>query len=122
MGLETVKEEILGNAKSREESLLAEARLESSKIIKEAEKKIEEFREKSDAEIKRITDVLKKQELASAELENKKIVLETKKRLIEGVFTEAKKKLDGLDGEKRGAYIKKLLEKAKKDLGVFKVY
>lgn len=122
MGLEAVKDEIIGNAKSREESLLAEAREESSKIMKEAEDKIEQFREKSDAEIKGIIDVLKKQELASAELENKKMILETKKQLIENVFTEAKKKLDGLSTEKRRAYIKKLFEKAKKDLGVVNVY
>ena len=122
MGLEAVKDEIIGNAKSREESLLAEAREESSKIMKEAEDKIEQFREKSDAEIKKIIDVLKKQELASAELENKKMILETKKQLIENVFAGAKKKLDGLSKEKRGVYIKKLFEKAKKDLGVVNVY
>lgn len=122
MGLEAVKEEIIRNAKSREESLLAEAREEASKIMKEAEKDIGEFREKSDAETNKIIDALKKQELASAELENKKMILEIKKQLIEKVFIEAKKKLKGLSKEKRGACIKKLLERAKKDLGVVNVY
>lgn len=122
MGLETVKEEIVRTAKEQETVLVAEARKEAGKIMKEAEKKVEEIREKSNVVIKAKVDALKKQELASAELENKKMILETKKQLIENVFTGAKKKLDGLSTEKRGAYIKKLFEKAKKDLGVVNVY
>ncbi len=122
MGLEAVKEEIIRNAKAQEETLIAEAKNEARKIMKETEKKIEEIREKNNAELKKRADIIKKQELASAELENKKMLLEAKKQLIESVFSEAKNKVESLDEKKRMAYIKKLLEKAKKDIEVEYVY
>ncbi len=122
MGLETVKEEILGNAKEQANSFVAEARREANRITKEAEKKIEEMKEKSESEIKRMLDNIKKQEFASAELENKKMLLEAKKQVIESVFAEARKRIENLDDKKREAYIKKLLEKAKNDIEISTIY
>jgi len=122
MGLETVKEEILSNAKEQSNSLIAEARKEANRITREAEKKMEGMTEKSEAETKRILDMIKRQESANAELENKKMLLEAKKQTIEGVFSEAMKKLEELDDKKREAYIKKLLEKAKNDIEIAHVY
>ncbi|MBI2656947.1 hypothetical protein HYX03_04360 [Candidatus Woesearchaeota archaeon] len=122
MGLEAVKEEILNSAKEQSNSLLAEARKEANKIMREAEKKAEEMREKNDLETKKILDIIKRQELASAELESKKMVLEAKKQVIENVFSEAKKRLESLDDKKRESYIKQLLERAKSDIEVAHVY
>lgn len=122
MGLETVKEEILNSAKEQSNSLIAEARKEANSIMKEAEKKIEEMREKNESETKRMTEIIKKQESASADLENKKMLLEAKKQIIESVFIEARKKLESLDDKKREAYLKKLLEKAKNDIEIAYVY
>ena len=122
MGLETVKEEIIRNAKEQETALIAEARKETSRIMKDAEKKIEELKEKSNAEFNKKVDVIKKQELASTELECKKILLETKKQVIESVFSEAREKVQGLDSKKREDYLKKLLEKAKNDIELANVY
>ena len=90
--------------------------------MNDAESKAMEIQEKSKVETKRITEVIKKQELASAQLENKKMILETKKQLIESVFSEVKNKLDKLDNGIRGEYMKKLLEKAKNDIEVVTVY
>lgn len=122
MGLETVKEEIIRNAKNQEESLIAEARNETVRLMDEAEKKVAGLKEKSDAETKRIIDLVKKQELASAELESKKMLLEAKKELIENVFSEVRKNLEKLDSKKREEFIKKLLEKSKNDIEVANVY
>jgi len=122
MGLETVKEEVIRSAKSQEQSLIAEARKETVRLMNEAEKKIAEMKQKSNVETKRIADVIKKQELASAELDNKKMLLETKKQLIGSVFAELKKNLERLDGNKRESYINNLLEKAKNDIEVESVY
>jgi len=116
MGLEEVKEEVIRNAKEQENSFVAEARKEASRIARDAEKKIEEMKEKSDAELKKIFASIKRQELASAELESKKMVLEAKKQVIEKVFSEARKMLETLDEKKREAYMKSLLEKIKKEL------
>lgn len=122
MGLEAVKEEVIRTAKTQEESLIAEARQETIRIMDEVEKKIAEIKEKSNAETKRKIDVIKKQELASAELDNKKVLLEEKKQLIDKVFNEVQKKVEGLDKKKREEYIHKLLEKCKKDIDVENVY
>jgi len=122
MGLETVKEEILSNAKEQSNSLIAEARKEANRITRETEKKMEEMKEKSEAETKKILDTVKRQESANAELENKKMLLEAKKQVIEGVFSEAMKKLETLDDKKREIYFKKLLEKAKNDIEIAHVY
>ena len=122
MGLEIVKEEIIREAKNQEQSLVEEARNETVRIMNEAEKEVTEMKEKNYAETKRVIDIIKKQELASAELENKKMLLEAKKQLIESVFSEVKENLEKLDGGKREDYIKKLLEKAKNDIEVENVY
>lgn len=122
MGLEAVKEEIIRNAKEQSSSLIAEARKEAGRIMKEAENKIEEMKEKSDAQTKRLIDAIKRQELASAELENKKVLLDAKKQIIESVFMEAKKRLETLDDKKRGACIKKLIEKTKNDIEIAYAY
>lgn len=122
MGLEAVKEEIIRNAKEQSSSLIAEARKEANKVMKETEKKIEEMKEKGDAQTKRLIDAIKRQELASAELENKKMLLNAKKQVIESVFMEAKKRLETLDDKKREACIRKLLEKTKNDIEVAYAY
>jgi len=122
MGLETVKEEIISNAKNQEESLIAEAKIGTIRLINEEERKAARLKEKSDLETKRIIDLIKRQELSSAELESKKIFLETKKQLIESVFSEVRKNLEKLDSKKREEYVKKLLEKAKNDIEVANVY
>ena len=116
MGLEAVKEEILGSAKEQSSSIIAEARKEAGRILKETEKKIEEMREKSEAGTKKMIDAIKRQELASAELESRKMILDAKKQIIENVFAEAGKRLESMDGKKTEEYMKKLLEKTKKDI------
>jgi len=122
MGLETVKDEIISSAKHQEQDLIAEARNQASEITKKAELKIQEIREKSDTETKRIIDMIKKQELASAELDNKKALLEAKKQIIDKVFNEAKNRIQSLNPGKRQEYINKLLEKAKQDIKVENIY
>ena len=122
MGLESVKEEIIRNAKEQSNSLLAEARKEANKIMKEAEAKVEGLKAKSEADAKKIIDTIKKQELASSELESRKLVLDAKKQAIENVIADARKKLEALDEKKREAYIKKLLDKCSKEIDFAFVY
>ena len=122
MGLEAVKEEVIRVAKEQETALTADARKEASRIMREAERKIEEMKEKSDAETKRMMDAIKRQELAAAELENKKMLLESKKQVIDNVFAEARKRLESTDDRKREEYAKKLIEKAKKEIDAAYAY
>ena len=122
MGLEAVKEEIIRSAKQQESAMIAEARKEANKIVKEAEAKVEELKAKSEAETKKATEAMKKQALASGEMESKKMILEARKQVIENVFSEAGKRLEALDDKKKEDLMKKLLEKAKKELEVAYAY
>ena len=122
MGLEAVKDEVIRQAKEQETALLAEARKEAGRIIKEAEAKAEEMKLKSESETKKIIDTLKRQATASAELESKKMLLETKKHIIENVFAEVKKKLEAMEDRKKEDYLKKLVEKAKQEINLAYVY
>jgi len=122
MGLESVKEEVIRNAKEKASSMLAEARKEAGRIIREAEAKTEEMKAKSEADTKKLTDTIKRQELASSELDSRKIVLDAKKQEMENVIAEARKRLEALDDRNREAYIKKLLDRSKKELDVAYVY
>ena len=60
MGLEAVKEEIIRHAKEQETGLIAEARRESNRLLRETEKKIEDMKEKNDRETKKIIDGIKR--------------------------------------------------------------
>ncbi len=122
MSLEAVKDEILNSAKSQANAMTAEARKEANKIAAEAEKKIEDMKAKSEAEAKRAMDTIKRQEMSSAELESKKMLLEAKKQIVESVFADSRKKIESLPDKKREELIKKLLEKAKKDIEIAHVY
>jgi len=122
MSLEKVKEEIISKAKQNAEAILKEGRDESAEIMKKAEEKIKENREKIKDELKKIEAAIKKKEIASSELEIKKLFLEEKKRAIENVFDEAKKKIKALSENKREEHIKRLIEKAKKEIDVSYIY
>ena len=122
MGLEAVKDEILANARKQEDALLAEAKKEADKIMKEAQNSIAEFKQKTEAETKRLAEMINRQETASAELESKKLILEAKKEAMESAFDEARKIVEKLSGKKREEYMNRLLEKAKNDIEVDKVY
>ena len=122
MGLEAVKDEIIANARKQEEALIAEAKKEALSIMKEAESKVAAFREKTEAETKKLVEIINRQETASAELESKKSVLEAKKETVENVFEEARKRVGKLSGKQKEEYMNRLLEKAKKDIEVARVY
>ena len=122
MGLEAVKDEIIANAKEQKEALIAEAKKEAQRIMKEAESRVAEFKEKAETEAKKLIEMMKRQETASAELESKKLILEAKKEAVESVFNEARKRVEKLSGKQKEEHMNRLLEKAKKDIEVTKVY
>lgn len=122
MGLEKVKEEIISKARQSADAAIKEGKSEAERIMKEAEKKAIKNKEKIEAELKTIEAAIKRKELASSELEIKKMILEEKKRAIEEVFEEVKKTLKNLSDKKREEHIKRLIERAKKEIDVKHVY
>ena len=122
MGLEAVKDEIIRNAKKQGEEIIAQAKSEKERKLKEAEQKSSELREKSEADTKKILDMMKKQELASAELESRKIILGSKKMIVDNIFMEVRRSLEKMDFRKKEDYIRKLIAKAENEIDVGKVY
>ena len=122
MGLETVKEEVLGNAKSKADSMQNEARKEAARIMDDAKRKVDLMREKSENEIKKIMESIKRQEVSFAEMENKKTVMESKKEVLQKLFDSVKEKLEEMDEKKKEAILKKLLDKTKKEMEIATIY
>lgn len=118
MGLEKVKEEILDKANKTAEKIKRSANKEAEDIKKRSEEEISELKSGLKKELKKIENTIKKKELASSELEIKKMLLQEKKNAIEKVFSEAEKKLEGLDSKKREIHIIKLLSKVKDEVDV----
>jgi V/A-type H+/Na+-transporting ATPase subunit E len=118
MGLEKVKQEIVGKAQSEASSIIEEAKKEARTILSAAEKRVKEKEQlmKDEADISVIS--MKKKELASAELEVQKKVLVAKSDLIERVFTEVGKKLGSISGTRRESHIKALLDLAKEEIEI----
>lgn len=122
MGLETVREEIIKNARKEEEMLLAEAAAESKRIFGEAEKKVQEMKDKNEAELKKFLEMMRKQEAASAELEAKKIVLEAKKNAVDKVFDAVRERVEMLPLNKRESFINAMLSKTEKEIDIGIIY
>ncbi|HLG23452.1 MAG TPA: V-type ATP synthase subunit E family protein [Candidatus Nanoarchaeia archaeon] len=122
MGLEIVKQEIMNEAKEQSASIVRDAKLEASSLIKEATRKVMDIKEKSDEAAHKMMEMIKKQELASAELEKKKLILEAKKAVIDEVFAQVTKALENLDLKKRESLLKKLQSKVEQELGGATIY
>ena len=86
MGIEKVKDEIIQKAKDQDSLIVHQAKTEANGILKEAERKIEDYRNKSSAETKRKLIDIKRQEITKAEMEARKLSLQAKKQLIDNVF------------------------------------
>ena len=122
MGLETVKEEILGNAKEKADSIIGEGRKEAAKLLEEARKKADQMKENSEIEAKKMMDTIKRQEIAAAELESRKTVMESKKQVLQKLFEQVKDKIAGMDDKKRELFLKKLLDRSKNELEIATIY
>jgi len=122
MGLEKVRQEILLKAKEGANKIKAEAAKQAEEILANAKEHSSKEREKAENSIKATLEEMEKRDLAAAELEMNKQLLNAKKDLIDKVTEEVKKQISSLSSEKRKAYLKKLMEKAKKELSVSRVY
>ena len=122
MGLETVKEEILSNAKQKADSVVSAAKSEAAKITGDANRKLEELKEKSAMDSKKQMDSIKRQEMAAAELESKKVVMESRKQIMLKLFDDVRDSIARMDDKKREALLKKLLDKTKQEFEIATIY
>lgn len=122
MGIDKVKATIIEEAEREAQKIMQEGEKEGEVIIKNAEEKIKEYREKAEEETSRMLEQLEKREIARAEFDVKKSKLDKKKKIIDRVFEQVKERIDKASSEKRKAWTKDLLSKAKKEIDVKYVY
>ncbi|MBD3314123.1 hypothetical protein GF345_06790 [Candidatus Woesearchaeota archaeon] len=122
MGLEEVKKEIIENAEKKAEGIVKEGKDEADRIIKETDAQLEDYRKRSEDDAHKIISAMERKERSSAEFDVKKMKLDKKKEIIDRAFSEVKKKLQSMPDKKRESYLKNLLDDAKKEIDVAKVY
>ena len=122
MGLEEVKKEILEKAKSEADRIINEGKKEAEKIMDETSRKIKEYRENVNNDTKKLLDIMERKEIAGAEFDVKKMKLDKKKEMIDRAFSNVVGRLRRIPEKKRETLIRKLIEKAKKEIDVKYVY
>ncbi len=122
MGLDEVRKQIIEEAEQQTRLLLQDAHTESARIMSEAERGIKQYEKELRANAEKLIVTAERKELAAAEFEGKRMLLDKKKEMINKVIEEAKKELKHLHAEQRKAAVTKLLNMAKQEIEVKKVY
>jgi vacuolar-type H+-ATPase subunit E/Vma4 len=122
MTLESVKEELLHNAKIKAGQLIDQAKKESLHIIKNAEDSFAPKKQAFEDETTTLVLSIRAREKSAANLEAKKILFEEKKKKIDDVFAAAKQALTDLPANEREKLIKRLLEKAAAEMKIGTIY
>ncbi len=122
MGLQEVKEEVLDRAQKESQAIIAEAQKEAERIRKEAEARIREYRQKAEEAARYTLEIMEKRELAQAEFDGRKALLKKKRDSIEAVMKEVSASLAELPDKKREEYLRRLLDKASKEIDVATVF
>jgi V/A-type H+-transporting ATPase subunit E len=116
MGLEKVKQEILEKAQKEAAKIIDDAKAEAKAVMTSAEKQAQEHERLINDDVDNSIALAKKRELASAELQVQKQLLAAKNELIEGAFSDARKRLKLLGEKKRETHVKSLLDTAGKEI------
>ncbi|MDO8740496.1 MAG: V-type ATP synthase subunit E family protein [Candidatus Woesearchaeota archaeon] len=122
MGLEELKQEIIGSANKSADAIISEAKSEADKTLNQIEQKIDLFRKKLNEDRKSAASAMEKTIRAMADSECRKAMLEKKKEIMESVFEAAKAALSGLGSEKREQHIASLLKTAKSEIEAAKFF
>lgn len=122
MGLARVKEEILRKAKSEATSVVKEGKAELEKSVKEAQERIEEKRKEAETELRDFLENMEKKELSATEFELRKELFQKKRELMNSVFERAEARLIKSSPAKKELFLKKLLNEARKEINVKRVY
>ena len=121
MGIEEVRKEIVDNAKSEANKLLAEARKEEKAIVEAIEKTAKQNKQKQQQAIKTSLEQHRLVVLSEAESAVKKERLILERELLNEVFAKVADKLVNLDAKKRALHMKQLSKKIK-EFNFSKVY
>jgi V/A-type H+-transporting ATPase subunit E len=112
MSLDTVVEDIRDEARTRAEEIRAEGEERAEQIVNEAEAEAEEIEADAEAEVERTIEQEREQALSSAKLEAKQERLEARRQLLQEVRSDVEAEIAGLEGDRREALTRTLLETA----------
>ncbi|WP_400260229.1 V-type ATP synthase subunit E family protein [Candidatus Methanomassiliicoccus intestinalis] len=122
MSLDKIADEILGNASKEAEAIVKEAENERSRILLEADQKIENMRKAEEKELQDALERIKRQEISSAELDAKKIVLNKRKDILNRTFEEMLAELSDLNANEKGDIYKKIVDQGSQVIPSPKVF
>ena len=122
MGLEKIKEEILQKAESAEKAILAEAATKVEQIKNTAKGKIRQLEEAAAQKHSAEQRVIINKEQSLANLEAQKLIFETKRDTLNKTYSQAFEKIKKIPRAEREAIIRKLLQRAQKEIDVKIVY
>ena len=122
MGLEELKNEIIEEAEKRAKQIIEDGKKEADSITAKAKEQIKGYKAKLREDENNLILNLEKMKIAQTRSEIKKQLLDKKKSVIDSVFEEAIKKIKNFPDKKRRQYLENLLEKAKKELDIARIY
>jgi V/A-type H+-transporting ATPase subunit E len=122
MGLETVKKEILSNAKNEEKSILKDSDTKVKELLKSGEDRIKTFEAEYDLKTKDLVVSMEKKDISSAMLEAKKVLLNKKKDVIDKVKADVLKRVETLSEKDLKSLYSNAFDDASKEMKIEKVY
>jgi V/A-type H+/Na+-transporting ATPase subunit E len=115
MGLEQVQEEIEQEAKKTAQRLIKEGQKEAERLKAEVEEKVGVYRKTMEDDVRNTLAEIERQTASNADLSAHSMVMGAKKAIIEEVFDNAQEQIRA---KKQEAFLKTLLQKAKKELEI----
>ncbi|AGN00314.1 V-type ATP synthase subunit E [Salinarchaeum sp. Harcht-Bsk1] len=118
MSLDTVVEDIKGQAHARAEEIEEEAEERAEELLEAAREDADRIREEAEASVEREIEQEREQRISAAQLEAKQERLEARRELLERVHDRVEAELAELEGERREELTAALLESAANELDV----
>jgi len=112
MALDKVIKDILESARVETDKLVKEAEKEQSALLREADEAAAKRRRAQERELEETLRRLRRQEISSAELEAKKIVLNAKKEILDKAFEQTLREISLMPPEDKSRVYRKVLESA----------
>ena len=122
MSLEKVVEDILRRGEERRREIIALGEKERDDQVVQIQSQIEDNRRRSEQRTDAMIAQMEQQELSSAELESKKALLAAQRQVMDELKSMVLADIAHYPEEKRKAIYKRLIARAKKELGECFVY
>ncbi|MBU0756555.1 MAG: hypothetical protein KKF44_00690 [Nanoarchaeota archaeon] len=121
MGIEEIREDIIGNAKKGADSILKTAEKERERLISQAKSEIGEYKRQKTSSAAEKINAYEGVKRATVEFEKKKISMLENKRLLSKVSAESLKAVESFDKKTRKKHLAKLLAKARRKITIGKI-